>query len=123
MSDIASAAGVSITTVSHIINETRYVSPEKTKKVTDIINKTGYSKSFSASSLRGKKTKLIGLIIPDVSNPIFAQLSKNIEDAFYEIGYNITICNSNNIFEREVYLFKNAAIQRCRWCNCRTCKK
>lgn len=103
MSDIASMAGVSITTVSHIINKTRYVSPEKTKKVTDLINKTGYRKSFSASSLRGKKTKLIGLIIPDVSNPIFGQLSKNIEDTFYKIGYNITMCNSNNIFEREIF--------------------
>jgi DNA-binding LacI/PurR family transcriptional regulator len=111
MIDIAQEAGVSITTVSHVINKTRKVKYETAKKVMAAVKKFNYFKSIPASALRGKKTKLVGLIIPDVSNPIMAKLSRDIEEIFYKEGYNITICNSHNNLEKEIF-YINALLSR-----------
>ena len=111
MIDIAKEAGVSITTVSHVINKTRNVRSKTAKKVLTAIKRNNYFKSIPASALRGKKTKLVGLIIPDVSNPLMAKLNKDIEEIFYEEGYNITICNSHNNFEKENF-YINALLSR-----------
>lgn len=102
MKDIAREANVSITTVSHVINKTRFVSEKNKKKVLEIIKKRNFHKSLSASSLRGKRSKLIGVIIPDISNIIYAKLCKEIERAFYKEGYSITVCNSESNFNREI---------------------
>jgi len=103
MIDIAKEAGVSITTVSHVINNTKKVKDKTAKKVRAAIEKFNYFKSIPASALRGKSTKLVGLIIPDISNPIMSKLSRDIEEIFYVEGYNITIGNSQNNLEKEIF--------------------
>ena len=100
--DVAIEAGVSVTTVSHVMNKTRYVKEETKKKVLKAIKKLDYVMSLNASSLRGKKTKLVGLIIPEVSNLFFAQLSSDLENVFFEGGYSLTLCNSEGNFKREL---------------------
>jgi LacI family transcriptional regulator len=103
--DIARQAGVSVATVSYVVNKTRYVSPELTERVVGAIEKLGYSPNAVARSLRQKSTKMIGLIVPDSSNPFFAEIAKGVEDAGYERGYSVILCNSNASIERElVYL-------------------
>lgn len=102
MKDVAKEAGVSITTVSHVINKTRYVEEETRNRVLQVIKNFNYTISLNASSLRGKKTKLIGLIIPDVSNLAFAKLSRSLENAFFKKGYSLTLCNSEGNLEREI---------------------
>ena len=101
--DIAKEANVSITTVSHVINNSRFVKKETEKRVLEVINKYNYMVDVSASSLRGKATKLIGIVIPDISNLVFAKFIKKIEELFFENRYSITVCNSNNDIYKENY--------------------
>ena len=93
--DVAELAGVSITTVSHVINETRYVSDELKDKVFHAMKELEYRPNTLARGLRSGKTKTIGLIIPDISNPFFAEYSRKIEDRGFEYGYNVVLCNSD----------------------------
>jgi LacI family transcriptional regulator len=103
--DIAKQAGVSVATVSYVINKSRFVSEELTGRVLEAIEELGYSPNAIARSLRQKSTKMIGLIVPDSSNPFFAEIAKGVEDAGYESGYSVILCNSNASIERElVYL-------------------
>ena len=93
--DIAKEAGVSICTVSHVINKTHYVSKELTDRVNEAIKKYNYRMDISASSLRKKVSKMIGVIIPNSSSQFFAFLTKHIEKFSREIGYHVVICNSD----------------------------
>lgn len=100
--DVAKLAGVSITTVSHVINETRYVSDELKGKVFRAMKDLDYRPNTLARGLRSGKTKTIGLIIPDISNPYFAEFSRKIEDRGFEHGYNVILCNSDENPEKEI---------------------
>jgi len=103
--DIARQADVSVATVSYVVNKSRWVSPELTERVLKAIDQLGYSPNAVARSLRQKHTKMIGLIVPDSSNPFFAEIAKGVEDAGFEAGYSVILCNSNASLDRElVYL-------------------
>ena len=84
INDVARKAGVSITTVSHVINETRFVSDELRQKVNNAIAEVGYTPNQLARGLRSGVTATLGLMIPDNSNPYFAEIAKIIE----EIGFS-----------------------------------
>lgn len=100
--DIAKKAGVSITTVSRIINNKgESFSEETLKKVRDIIDELGYTPNALARGLITKKSGSIGLIIPDITNPFYPDLARGIEDAASELGYNLILCNSDNNLEKE----------------------
>lgn len=103
--DVAQKAGVSITTVSHVINETRYVSDELTEKVYEAMRALNYRPNIIARSLRSGRTKTIGLVIPDISNPFFADFSRRIEDNGFAHGYNVILCNTDeNPAKEEMYV-------------------
>ena len=78
MKDVALRAGVSTTTVSHIINDTRHVSEELRQRVSDAIAALNYQPHGPARSLRTKQTRTIGMIIPDNSNPFFAEVARSV---------------------------------------------
>jgi LacI family transcriptional regulator len=99
--DVAKLAGVSIATVSHVINETRYVSDELVSRVNKAMEELDYHPNLLASSLRGGESKTIGLIIPDISNQFFAEISRKIEDNGLEHGYSLIICNTDDNPEKE----------------------
>lgn len=99
-------AGVSIATVSHVINKTRYVSPALIKKVTDSIEKLDYQPNLIAGSLRTNKTGTIGLIISDSSNLFFAFMQTYIEDIFASFGYSIIVSNSHYSLNKEFEILK-----------------
>jgi LacI family transcriptional regulator len=99
--DVAIKAGVSITTVSHVVNKTRFVSKELCERVYAAMEELNYRPNTLARSLRMGETKTIGLIIPDNSNPFFAELARIIEDIGFENGYSVILCNSDNIHEKE----------------------
>lgn len=99
--DIALKANVSISTVSRIINKSKYVSPELVERVNSIIEETGYMPDQIARSMVTKKTKLIGIIIPDISQRFYSILLSGIEEITSEYDYNILICNINENLEKE----------------------
>lgn len=89
-------------TVSHVINDTRFVSDELIERVEKVMEDMDYQPNLLAGSLRKKKTGTIGLIIPDSSNTLFAKISKKIEDVFFLQNYNVIVCNSAYDIKREL---------------------
>ena len=102
MRDVAERASVSVTTVSHVINETRPVSDELRRRVLAAIGELGYQPNVLARSLRRGETHTIGMIVPDSANPFFADLARGIEDISFEHGYNLILCNSDGDLEKEL---------------------
>ena len=101
ISDVAERAGVSIATVSRVINETGYVSPELSGKVYSAMEELDYTPNIIARSLRKRKTETIGIIVPDNSNPFFAEISREIENFGFQEGYSVLLCNSDNDVKKE----------------------
>lgn len=94
--DIANLAGVSKSTVSRVINNQKYVSKSNKEKILKIINKLNYTPNNIARSLVTKKTYTLGLIIPDITNPFYAETTKIIENISRKLGYSVIICNTDN---------------------------
>lgn len=101
--DIAREAGVSAATVSLVLNNRKCrVSDATRKKVLEVANRYNYNPNSSARALVTKKTKTLGLIIPDISNPFFAELAKGIETEAQEYNYSVIFCNSNQQGNKDV---------------------
>jgi LacI family transcriptional regulator len=100
--DVAELAGVSITTVSHVINATRYVSDELEQRVRTAMVTLDYQPNRLARSLRCGETHTIGMIIPDNVNPFFAEVARGIEDAGFANGYTVVLGNSDGNLDREL---------------------
>ncbi len=101
MKDVAQAAAVSVTTVSHVINETRYVSEDLRARVLQAMEELDYHPNILARSLRQGITHTIGLIVPDNSNPFFAEVARVAEMVGFEHDYSVILCNSDKNVERE----------------------
>ena len=89
ISDVAKLAGVSTATVSHTINNTRYVSSETKEKVYRAIAELGYTPDASARSFRTGKKKIIGFIVPDIANKFFATMIESVEKYLSANGYQL----------------------------------
>lgn len=94
--DVAALAGISYTTVSHVVNKTRPVSEEVRLKVEAAIKRLDYVPSAVARSLKAKTTATIGLLVPNSLNPYFAELARGIEDYCERNGYCVILCNSDD---------------------------
>lgn len=106
--DIARLSGVSITTVSKIINgKAGDIGSATIEKVKRIIEEQNYSPNTIARSMITKKTKTIGLIIPDVRNPFFTDLTRGAEDVANERGYSIFFCNTDDNLDKEIKYINN----------------
>lgn len=101
MRDIAQMAGVSIATVSRVINNNGRFSEETRKRVQKIIDENGYVTNMAAKSLREARTKTIGMIVPDISNDFFSTLALHTEQTLAKHGYSVFVCNNGNSVERE----------------------
>src|SRR5688572_9944947 len=101
--DIAKQAGVVPSTVSFVLNgkaKKMRISDEMVEKIQALVKKTGYQPNYTAVSLRTGRTKIIGLIVEDISNIFFASLAKTIEDEAYALGYKIVYCSTENNDEK-----------------------
>lgn len=99
--EVASRAGVSPTTVSHVINNTRFVSADARQRVLDAMAELNYRPNVLARSLRRGETRTLGLILPDSANPFFAEIARAIEDAAFSTGYSVILGNSENELTKE----------------------
>ncbi len=97
---VASKAGVSVSTVSRYITHKGYVSAEAEVKIKKAIQDLNYSPNISARSLKSKKSNLVGLLLPDISNPFFPMLAKGVEEFLREKGYQLVLGNVNE--DREI---------------------
>ena len=99
--DVAHKAGVSTTTVSHVINETRFVSQELRTRVYQAMEELNYRPNAVARSLRCQKTQNIAIVVPDIAYPFLAELARGVEDEAFRQGYSSIVCESNTDAERE----------------------
>lgn len=101
INDVALKAGVSKSTVSHVINGTRYVETETKQHVLEVIEELGYRPSLIARSLTTNRTQMIGVIVSDTSNNFFGELIRGVERVFSGLNYGLIVCNTDEILERE----------------------
>lgn len=93
--DVAEKAEVSITTVSAVINNTRYVSPELTERVKQAVEELNYHPDQLGRGLKKGNSKTIGLLVSDITNPFFPKVARGVEDCARENNYNLTLCNTD----------------------------
>ncbi|MBT2334340.1 LacI family DNA-binding transcriptional regulator [Variovorax paradoxus] len=103
--DVALRAGVSVTTVSHVVNDTRHVSAKGRERVEEAIRELGYVPNAMARSLKSNTTSTLGMLIPNSSNPYFAEIVRIVEDRCFGAGYTLVLCNTDDEPRRQsVYL-------------------
>ncbi len=99
--DVAKEAGVSIATVSRVLNDIDVVNEDTKKKVLDAIKKLGYRPNIVARSLKTQRTKTIGILLPDISNQFYPEIVRGAEDVSNIYDYNIILCNSDMDMQKE----------------------
>lgn len=99
--DVAERAGVSVATVSHVINGTRKVAPDTAERVRRAMEELDYQPNAVAQSLRTRTTHVIGVLVSDITNPFFATLVRGAEDAAVAAGYSVIVCNSDEDLSKE----------------------
>src|SRR5215831_11858523 len=95
MKDVAERSGVSVTTVSHVVNKTRHVAQETRQRVLQAMGELNYYKNAHARRLVRGKSDFFGLIISDIENPFFPELIKSFETAAWEQGIDILLCTTH----------------------------
>jgi LacI family transcriptional regulator len=101
LNDVALAAGVSTSTASRALTRPEMVREEVVARVREIAGRLGYSANPFARSLRLQASKTLGLIVPDSTNPFFAEVARGIEAACFRAGYTLILCNSDRSLEKE----------------------
>lgn len=101
INDVAMRAGVSKTTVSHVINNTRFVEEDTKLRVLRVISEIGFYPSLAARSLTTNRTGIIGFIVSDATNTFFGDVLRGIEDVLEPKNYSILVCSTDEILERE----------------------
>lgn len=101
LKDVAEEAGLTIGTVSRVLNNRGYISDNARKRVDDAMKKLNYQPNEVARSLHRKSTNTIGLIVPHIRHPYFAEMISNLEHQANQKGYKILLCNSQSIQEKE----------------------
>lgn len=100
--DVAREAGVSMATVSRVVNNNPNVKPQTRKKVFEAIERLGYRPNAVARGLASKKTTTVGVVIPDIANANFAEVARGIEDIANMYHYNIILCNADKRKDKEI---------------------
>ena len=100
MKDVARLAGVSTSTVSHVINNNRFVSELVREKVEQAIRELNYAPSALARSLKINQTRTIGMLLTASSNPFYSEVVRGVENSCYERGYSLILCNTEGDEER-----------------------
>lgn len=99
--DVARAAQVSKSTVSRVINNPELVSPETVERVRRVMRELNFSPNKLAQDLRKGHVKVLGVLVPDITNPFYTSVVRGIEDTTNSWGYNIILCNTDGDLEKE----------------------
>jgi LacI family transcriptional regulator len=102
MKDIARLAGVSLGTVSHVLNDSARVREAVRERVLKAVHEVGYQPSQLARALRRDKTNMVGMIIPDITNPFFPAVVRGAEDVAFSNGFRLILCNTDNDHSKEL---------------------
>ncbi|QYR23568.1 LacI family transcriptional regulator [Paenibacillus sp. sptzw28] len=112
--DVAKKAGVSVTTVSRVLNGEKYVKDDLKLRVNRAIEELGYVPSQIARSLVSRKTNLIGVIVPDITSNFYSTILSSIEETASSNGYNLLVCNISEDIDKEfkyLTIFKEMRVE------------
>lgn len=112
MKDVARVAGVSLGSVSHYLSGRVPVSAGKAERIQRAVDELGYRVDQGARSLRRRRTQSVGLIVPDITNPFYAELARVIEHQLWDAGFQTFLCDSAHDAERERAHFMNLLDRR-----------
>lgn len=101
MKDVAERAGVSVATVSRVINQTGYVSEDLRQRVANAMKALNYQPSALARSLRRRETHTVGVLIPQIDQPFFGALAFAVEKTLFASGYHSLMCSAEESLEKE----------------------
>src|SRR5215469_2622844 len=104
--DVARESGVSVFTVSAVINNKTHVGKKLRERVEAAILKLKYRPNLIARSLAKQRTRTIGMIVPDIANPFFPMVVRGAEDAVQKHGYSLLLCNSDDSQAKEESVFE-----------------
>jgi LacI family transcriptional regulator len=107
IAEVASHAGVSPTTVSHVLSGKRIVGAETRGIVLAAIQELGYRPNVVARNLRTRQSHMIAVMVPDLTNPFYAVLTRGLADAVDAAGYGTYVCNTDGVHEREAKFFQD----------------
>lgn len=110
--DVAREAGVSVTTVSHVVNATRPVAAETHARVTEVITRLGYRPSGIAKALKANRTYAIGMLVTTSANPFFAEVIRGVENGCFERGYTLILGNTGDVLDRLSAYWRTLAARR-----------
>ena len=99
--DIARMAGVSIATVSRVINKNGKVAKDTEKKILKVMEENNYVPNLVAKCFRTRKSTVIGIVVPDIANEFFSRIAQKVQMLFFEKGYATIICNTNEDYKLE----------------------
>jgi LacI family transcriptional regulator len=122
IADVAKAAGVSMMTVSRALNDKEGVSATTRRRIVDLAQEMGYQPSGIARGLATKRTATVGLIVPDIANPFFAEIARGVEDVAYAHDYNVFLLNANENIARELNALVSLQVKQVDgliWCSSR----
>ncbi|HWE61340.1 MAG TPA: LacI family DNA-binding transcriptional regulator, partial [Chloroflexota bacterium] len=101
MIDVARAAGVSIQTISAVINDKSGISEATRERVRRVIEELDYHPNQLASSLRSQRTRTIGILVPSITNPYWPEMVRGAEDVAHLNGYAVFLCNTDGDREKQ----------------------
>ncbi|MDT3995115.1 LacI family DNA-binding transcriptional regulator [Mammaliicoccus fleurettii] len=110
---VAQYAGVSVATVSRALNKSGYVKKETQNKIDKAIQDLNYSPNETARTLYKRKSKMIGLLLPDISNPFFTVVARGVEDEAMAKGYHIILGNGDSNDEKELAYLNTFNVHNC----------
>lgn len=102
LKEVAAQAGVSVTTVSHVVNATRPVAKATEARVREAIKALGYRPDSVARALKSNRSRTLGMIVTSAHNPFFAEVIRGVEDRCYQAGYSLILCNSDDIDDKQL---------------------
>lgn len=102
LKDVARHSGVSVTTVSHVVNGTRRVAPATQVRVQRAIAELGYRPDSIARALKSNRSRTIGMIVTAANNPFFAEIIRGVEDHCFAHGYSLMLCNTGDADTRQL---------------------
>ena len=112
MADVARESGVSLMTVSRVINGKADVSDDTRQRVLEVIDRLDYRPSGIARSLATRRTGTIGLVVPDIANPFFSDVARGVASEAYREDYNVFLCSSDEDYQRELDLLHSLEEKR-----------
>lgn len=110
--DVAARAGVSFTTVSHVLNGTRRVSDAARARVEQAVAEMGYAPSAVARALKTSETFVFGVLVPNITNPFFAELTRGIEERCRQTDYSVFLCNTDDESELQTHYLQTLLERR-----------